>query len=198
MRQGYKHSLIYKFGLATIMYANREENCELHYKLGVKSLNNMRVVAPEMKDLGSLNIIVPPGEQRLFILRSYQPFLNPKSYGYTVNESFAFPQVYTPQQLKQFCKEKGKKQHSFKNGQIEIYTFIYKIGLATYYVNKSSNAMIRDEVVFGDDNVLVNGQQRGSIEVFVGAGQEFLLDARKKDIFVNSKLTQNSSPKIIE
>jgi len=199
MRQGYKHSLIYKFGLATVMYSNREESCELHYKVGIKSLNNMRLEAPEMKELTCLNIIVPPSQERFLILRSYQPFFNPKAYGYNLNESFAFPQVYTAEQLKQFCKEKGKKQHSFNKGQIEIYTFIYKIGLATYYVNNSSKAMIQDEVVFGDDNVLVNGQQRSSIEVFVGAGQEFLIDARKKDIFAaNSKLTQKSNPKIIE
>jgi len=177
-----KHS-INKFGLVAILYVNNEKEITSYNRLQISKINNMEIFIPANVNSPFIDINVGPGQQKIVLLKAKVLDLNNTSYAYEYSELYKLVQTFSVEQLKMLCRTKGQRTQTFKNGQIEAYTFKYLGGFADYYVNKGGAGTLQEEITFDAQNILINGQETKHLEIFVVPGQDFLVDMKIKNVF---------------
>ena len=182
-----------KFGLVAVLYANNEKDITSYNRMQLSKLNNMEICLPlKAHNSPFIDINVPAGQQKMVILKARVLDLENTSYAYEYSELYKFVQSFSTEQLKMLCRTQGQRVQSFKNGQIEAYTFKYLGGFADYYVNKGGAGTLQEEITFDAQNILVNGEETKKLEIFVVPGQDYLVDMRIKNVYESCRCNRKT------
>ena len=198
-----------KFGLVGLFFCNKEEKIALNSRLEIQKFDNMELYMPGSKETHTVDLKLEPGSEKMVIFKariedaSLERELDvceaakTKAFAYEYGEMFRLSNVYTSDQLKELCIEKGTKIQRFLNGMIEVYKFTYLGGVVEYYVNHHENKTFKQEITFEAQNILVNGKEPENMAVLVPPKKDYILDMKVKDMYKGSKFTRKTRPLLI-
>jgi len=190
-----------KFGLVGLLYLNKEKDIVLNTKLDIQNLENMVLANTQGRDGQFIELKVKPGALKMVLLKTKVDHVlegkdqekNDKMSKYEYSELFRLSNVFTEDELKALCKEKGAIVNELKEGKIVVYRFKYLGGLAEYYVNMDERVTFIQDIQFEVKNVLVNEAEPKDMKIVVEPGSHFLLNMRVKDFSRGSKFNRKST-----
>jgi len=203
---------IEKFGLVGLLYRNQEKDIALNTKLDIQKLDNMAIVSPLIKDNRYIELKVDPGKEKFVLFKAKiedviedeqdekgatEVKSKKRGFEYEYSEMFRLSNVYSKDELKAICKEKGTISQSFLNGTIIVYSYKYLGGLAEYYVNNGEKGTFKQDITFEVQNVLVNGEEPRNMVITVPPKEDFLLDMAVKDMSKGSKFARKTKASLI-
>jgi len=177
----YQYSIIsmqgIKYDLTGILFQNKEKHLTLHSKVMFTTLENIKVLTPNISG-NIVEIVLPPESEKIMILDPTSKEPNIK-INFDYKESYSIVSSYTDQELRFLCKA-GNKQ-SILNDKINLYKYEYKGGQAFLFVNPNSTRLFQLKIKFDIKNMRVNGEDINSTEIYIPPGEDHLINLFVKD-----------------